>query len=140
MQRNKKKTKSKIITEKLRKKHGACEHNQVSYKAMEKLVNIAFKRSKQDAKVIKDLAKRISQDAFFAKDTPGGFKILINDIKLKHERIKKLTEERDNLKKELEENDKGYRDLIEKLRSKFFGRSYDALRRYALGRDKTKDN
>ena len=68
------------ISEKLRKKHGACSHNQVSYKSMEKLVDIAFKRSKIDSKIIKNLSHRIQQDG----------KVLINDIQLKNDKIKKL--------------------------------------------------
>ena len=139
MQKNKNKTKSKITAKEIIK-YEACQHHRVSYRKMEELVAMAVKRSKKDAKIIADLTYRIRQDNWFKESSPGAGKVLINDIKLKHDRIKELTEERDNLKKELEENEEEYKDLLEKLRSKFFGRSYDALVKYALQRDKTKDN
>ena len=94
----KKKPKRKI-TEKIRKKYGVCEHNKVSYKAMVKLADLALKRSKEDAKTIKYLAHRLKQDNWFAEGSPGYGKVLINDIRLKNERIKKLTEERNELAK-----------------------------------------
>jgi len=49
--------KTKIeITEKLRKKYGACEHDQVSYKELEKLNRALFQ-----------LCKRLSRDIFYTR-------------------------------------------------------------------------
>ena len=66
---------------------------------VEKLMDMMFKRSKKDAKVIADLVYRIRQDNWFTEGSPGYGKVLINDIRLKNERIKKLTEERNELAK-----------------------------------------
>ena len=98
MTKSKKKSKHKITAKEIIK-YGACQHHQVSYKAMEKLMAMMFKRSKKDAKIIADLTYRIRQDNWFSEGSPGYGKVLINDIRLKNERIKKLTEERNELAK-----------------------------------------
>ena len=117
------------ISEKLRKKYGACEHNKVSYKAMEKIVNLAYKRSKEDAKTMRYLSHRLKQDAWFYEGSPGYGKILINDVRIKNERIKKLETINKMLMTRIanyEAANKEFSDQNEELRERLsFDRKYD---------------
>ncbi len=54
-----KKSKKIIITEEQRKAYGVCEHNEVSYKTLEKFCKELFLRVKSDKKQFKILAQDI---------------------------------------------------------------------------------
>ena len=108
----------------------------VSYAKLEKLCKLLYKRIRSDEKCFQQLAKRIEQDSFFHRESPGGFKVLINDIKLKQIRINHLEKK----VQDYEEANKEFAEQNEELRERLYGKSYLALKQYALGRDKKKDH
>ena len=117
-------------------KKSTNKSKQISYSKLEKLSKLMYKRIRSDQKCFQKLANRIEQDSFFHRESPGGFKVLINDIKLKQIRIK-------NLEKKVadyEEANKEFAEQNEELRERLYGKSYLALKQYALGRDKKKDH
>ncbi len=126
--------KSKIkVTEQDRKKYGVCEHDNVNYKALEKLNSILFKRIKSDQQQ---------------------FKILAQDILLKNKHIqdlKKMNEMMiDKYEDKFEEYDKANEDLkkantqlilnVEDLKKRLFGSFERKLKDFALRPDRKKDN
>ena len=129
---NNKKSKIKV-TEQDRKKYGVCEHDNVNYKALEKLNSILFKRIKSDQQQ---------------------FKILAQDILLKNKHIqdlKKMNEMMiDKYEDKFEEYDKANEDLkkantqlilnVEDLKKRLFGSFERKLKDFALRPDRKKDN
>ena len=126
--------KSKIkVTEQDRKKYGVCEHDNVNYKALEKLNSILFKRIKSDQQQ---------------------FKILAQDILLKNKHIKDLKKMNemmvDKYEDKFEEYDKANEDLkkantqlilnVEDLKKRLFGSFERKLKDFALRPDRKKDN
>ena len=121
------------VTEKDRKKYGACEHGQVNYKSLIKLNNLLYKRTKSDQKQFKFLA----QDIFF---------------KNKHiEDLKQINEDLvDRYEDKLEEYEKANEDLkkantqlildVEELKRRLFGSFERRLKDIALRPDRKKDN
>ncbi len=128
-----KKSKKIIITEEERKAYGACEHNQVNYKTIEKFANVCFKRIKSDKKQ---------------------FKILTADIQLKNNHIldlKKINDMMvDKYEDKFEEYDKANEDLkkantqlilnVEELKRRLFGHFERKLKNFALRPDRKKDH
>ncbi len=124
--------KSKISDE-MRKKYGVCEHNEVSYKTLEKFCKELFLRVKSDKKQ---------------------FKILAQDILLKNQHIqelKKINEMMvDKYEDKFEEYDKANEDLkkantqlildVEELKRRLFGSFERRLKDFALRPDRKKDN
>ena len=96
---------------------------------MEKIVNLAYKRSKEDAKTMRYLSHRLKQDAWFYEGSPGYGKILINDVRIKNERIKKLETINKMLMTRIanyEAANKEFSDQNEELRERLsFDRKYD---------------
>ena len=121
------------ITDEMRKKYGVCEHNEVSYKTLEKFCKELFLRVKSDQKQ---------------------FKILAQDILLKNQHIqelKKINEMMvDKYEDKFEEYDKANEDLkkantqlildVEDLKGRLFGHYERKLKNFALRPDKEKDN
>ena len=121
------------ITEAMRKKYGICEHNEVSYKTLEKFCKELFLRVKSDKKQ---------------------FKILAQDILLKNQHIKDLKKMNemmiDKYEDKFEEYDKANEDLkkantqlildVEELKRRLFGSFERRLKDFALRPDRKKDN
>ena len=121
------------ITDEMRKKYGVCEHNEVSYKTLEKFCKELFLRVKSDQKQ---------------------FKILAQDILLKNQHIqelKKINEMMvDKYEDKFEEYDKANEDLkkantqlildVEELKRRLFGSFERRLKNFALRPDRKKDN
>ena len=121
------------ITDEMRKKYGVCEHNEVSYKTLEKFCKELFLRVKSDKKQ---------------------FKILAQDILLKNQHIqelKKINEMMvDKYEDKFEEYDKANEDLkkantqlildVEELKRRLFGSFERRLKDFALRPDRKKDN
>ena len=121
------------ITDEMRKKYGVCEHNEVSYKTLEKFCKELFLRVKSDQKQ---------------------FKILAQDILLKNQHIqelKKINEMMvDKYEDKFEEYDKANEDLkkantqlildVEELKRRLFGSFERRLKDFALRPDSKKDN
>ncbi len=121
------------ITDEMRKKYGVCEHNEVSYKTLEKFCKELFLRVKSDQKQ---------------------FKILAQDILLKNQHIqelKKINEMMvDKYEDKFEEYDKANEDLkkantqlildVEELKRRLFGSFERRLKDFALIPDRKKDN
>ena len=121
------------ITDEMRKKYGVCEHNEVSYKTLEKFCKELFLRVKSDQKQ---------------------FKILAQDILLKNQHIqelKKINEMMvDKYEDKFEEYDKANEDLkkantqlildVEELKRRLFGSFERRLKDFALRPDRKKDN
>ena len=121
------------ITDEMRKKYGVCEHNEVSYKTLEKFCKELFLRVKSDQKQ---------------------FKILAQDILLKNQHIqelKKINEMMvDKYEDKFEEYEKANEDLkkantqlvlnVEDLKGRLFGHYERRLKNFALRPDRKKDN
>ena len=58
-QNKNKKLKRSDVTNQMREQVGACEHDQVNYKSLEKLSNQVYKRAKSDEKQLKILTQDI---------------------------------------------------------------------------------
>jgi len=128
-----KKSKKIIITEEQRKAYGVCEHNEVSYKTLEKFCKELFLRVKSDKKQ---------------------FKILAQDILLKNQHIQNLKNMNeimvDKYEDKFEEYDKANEDLkkantqlilnVEDLKKRLFGSFERKLKDFALRPDRKKDN
>ena len=128
-----KKFRETIITDEMRKEYGACEHDNVNYKSLEKLNNLLHKRIKSDQKQ---------------------FKILAQDILLKNQHIqdlKKVNEVMiDRYEDKFEEYEKANEDLkkantqlildVEDLKGRLFGHYERKLKNFALRPDRKKDN
>jgi len=84
---------------KKKKKPRIKKQQHIPLKKVEKLIDIMVKRAQSDKKCFEYLTHRIKQDAWFSEGSPNFGKVLIKDIQLKNERIKKLTEERNELAK-----------------------------------------
>ena len=127
------KFKETVITDEMRKKYGVCEHNEVSYKTLEKFCKELFLRVKSDQKQ---------------------FKILAQDILLKNQHIKDLKKMNevmiDRYEDKFEEYDKANEDLkkantqlllnVEDLKGRLFGHYERRLKDFALRPDRKKDN
>jgi len=121
------------ITDEMRKKYGVCEHNEVSYKTLEKFCKELFLRVKSDKKQ---------------------FKILAQDIQLKNKYIQELRKINetmvDNYEDKFEEYEKANEDLkkantqlvldVEELKRRLFGSFERRLKDFALRPDRKKDN
>jgi hypothetical protein len=121
------------ITEAMRKEYGLCEHNEVSYKTLEKFCKELFLRGKSDKKQ---------------------FKILAQDIRLKNQHIKDLKKMNemmiDKYEDKFEEYDKANEDLkkantqrvldVEELKQRLFGHFERKLKNFSLRPDRKKDN
>jgi len=121
------------ISDKLRKELGVCSHERVSYKSLEKLNQLLYKRIKSDQKQ---------------------FKILAQDILLKNQHIKDLKKMNevmiDRYEDKFEEYDKANEDLkkantqlvldVEELKRRLFGSFERRLKDFALRPDRKKDN
>jgi hypothetical protein len=121
------------ITEAMRKEYGLCEHNEVSYKTLEKFCKELFLRAKSDKKQ---------------------FKILAQDIRLKNQHIKDLKKMNemmiDKYEDKFEEYDKANEDLkkantqlvldVEELKQRLFGHFERKLKNFSLRPDRKKDN
>ena len=121
------------ISDKLRKELGVCSHERVSYKSLEKLNQLLYKRIKSDQKQ---------------------FKILAQDIRLKNQHIqdlKKMNEMMvDKYEDKFEEYDKANEDLkkantqlllnVEDLKGRLFGHYERRLKDFAVRPDRKKDN
>ena len=127
------KDKKSKISDKLRKELGVCSHERVSYKSLEKLNQLLYKRIKSDQKQ---------------------FKILAQDILLKNQHIqelKKINEMMvDKYEDKFEEYEKANEDLkkantqlvldVEELKRRLFGSFERRLKDFALRPDRKKDN
>ena len=111
----KKKSKSKIvITEKERKKYGVCEHDQVSYKALDKLNRSLLLHCKR-------LSKDINRKGKWIEVWMKTHKILQDEIKIKNKNLilkeafylKKLSALKVNYQKEIKELQNLYDEAIE---------------------------
>ena len=121
------------ITDEMRKKYGVCEHNEVSYKTLEKFCKELFLRVKSDQKQ---------------------FKILAQDILLKNQHIQELEKINemmvDKYEDKFEEYDKANEELkkantqlildVEELKRRLFGNFERRLKDFALRPDSKKDN
>tara|TARA_Y100000031_G_scaffold65271_1_gene73120 strand:- start:1904 stop:2512 length:609 start_codon:yes stop_codon:yes gene_type:complete len=121
----KKKSKSKIaITDKDRKKYGVCEHDQVSYKALDKLNRSLLLHCKR---LSRDINRKGRQMELWMKNT----QILQDEVKLKNKNLilkealylKKLNSLNATYQKEFDELQKLYieavdvnKDVVEKNR------------------------
>ena len=111
----KKKSKSKIvITEKERKKYGVCEHDQVSYKALDKLNRSLLLHCKR-------LSKDINRKGKWIEVWMKTHKILQDEVKIKNKNLilkeafylKKLSALKVNYQKEIKELQNLYDEAIE---------------------------
>ncbi len=121
------------VTEKDRKKYGVCERDSVSYKSLEKLNILLFKRIKSDQQQ---------------------FKILAQDILLKNQHIQDLKKANemmvDKYEDKFEEYEKANEDLkkantqliltVEAYKKRLFGSFERRLEDFALRPDRKKDN
>ena len=111
----KKKSKSKIvITEKERKKYGVCEHDHVSYKALDKLNRSLLLHCKR-------LSKDINRKGKWIEVWMKTHKILQDEVKIKNKNLilkeafylKKLSALKVNYQKEIKELQNLYDEAIE---------------------------
>jgi len=128
-----KKPKKLNITDQMRKEYELCEHDQVSYKILDKFCGQLFRRIRSDKKT---------------------FRVFADDIKHKNKRItelKKLYEVVvDKYEDKFEEYEKANEDLkkantqlllnVEDLKRRLFGNFERKLKDFALRPDKKKDN
>jgi len=106
------------VSDKTRRKYGACEHNQVSYKSLEHLTKLTFKRLTRDGKTLQKIGTLI-EDIKFKKSIIDYQKHIIKGMTAKYEeQFDKYIEANNELK---EENT----DLIlelQKFKAKLYGK------------------
>ena len=81
------------VTEKDRKKHGVCEHDSVSYKSLEKLNLLLFKRIKSDQQQFKILAQDILLKNQHIQDLRKTNEIVVDKYEDKFEEYEKANED-----------------------------------------------
>ena len=134
MKNNDSKRSKKIeITDAMRKKYGVCEHNEVNYRTLEKFCKQLFARIRSDKKQ---------------------FKILAQDLLLKHQHIKDLKKINevmvDKYEDQFEEYEEANKELkktntqlildVEELKRRLFGHFERRLKDLALRPDRKKDH
>ena len=126
--------KSKIkVTEQDRKKYGVCEHDNVNYKALEKLNSILFKRIKSDQQQFKILAQDILLKNKHIQDLKKMNEMMIDKYEDKFEEYEKANEDLKKANTQLILN-------VEDLKRRLFGSFERKLKDFALRPDRKKDN
>ncbi len=126
--------KSKIkVTEQDRKKYGVCEHDNVNYKALEKLNSILFKRIKSDQQQFKILAQDILLKNKHIQDLKKMNEMMIDKYEDKFEEYEKANEDLKKANTQLILN-------VEDLKKRLFGSFERKLKDFALRPDRKKDN
>ena len=127
-----KKSKTKV-TEKDLKKYGVCEHDNVSYKALEKLNSVLFKRIKSDQKQFTILAQDILLKNKHIQDLKKMNEMFIDKYEDKFEEYEKANEDLKKANTQLILN-------VEDLKKRLFGSFERRLEDFALRPDRKKDN
>jgi hypothetical protein len=121
------------ITEAMRKKYGICEHNEVSYKTLEKFCKELFLRVKSDKKQFKILAQDILLKNQHIKDLKKMNEMMIDKYEDKFEEYEKANEDLKKANTQLILN-------VEDLKKRLFGSFERKLKDFALRPDRKKDN
>ena len=121
------------VTEKDRKKHGVCEHDSVSYKSLEKLNLLLFKRIKSDQQQFKILAQDILLKNQHIQDLRKTNEIVVDKYEDKFEEYEKANEDLKKSNTQLILN-------VEDLKRRLFGSFERKLKDFALRPDRKKDN
>jgi len=121
------------ITEAMRKKYGICEHNEVSYKTLEKFCKELFLRVKSDKKQFKILAQDILLKNQHIKDLKKMNEMMIDKYEDKFEEFEKANEDLKKANTQLILN-------VEDLKGRLFGHYERRLKDFALRPNRKKDN
>ena len=120
-------------TKKFKKETKACHHNRVGYPALQKLALGMFKRSKQDAENIKQLADILSLQKKNIEDLKKVNVVMVDKYEDQFEEYEKSNAELTEANTQLTLN-------VEELKTRLFGRFEMRLKNLALRPDKKKDN
>ena len=121
------------ITDEMRKKYGVCEHNQVSYKTLEKFCKELFLRVQSDKKQFKILAQDILLKNNHIQDLKKMNEMMIDKYEDKFEEFEKANEDLKKANTQLILN-------VEDLKKRLFGSFERKLKDFALRPDRKKDN
>ena len=121
------------ISDKLRKELGVCSHERVSYKSLEKLNQLLYKRIKSDQKQFKILAQDILLKNQHIKDLKKMNEVMIDRYEDKFEEYQKANEDLKKANTQLLLN-------VEDLKGRLFGHYERRLKDFALRPDRKKDN
>ena len=121
------------ITDEMRKKYGVCEHNQVSYKTLEKFCKELFLRVQSDKKQFKILAQDILLKNQHIQDLKKMNEMMIDKYEDKFEEFEKANEDLKKANTQLMLN-------VEDLKGRLFGHYERRLKDFALRPDRKKDN
>ena len=121
------------ITDEMRKKYGVCEHNQVSYKTLEKFCKELFLRVQSDKKQFKILAQDILLKNQHIQDLKKMNEMMIDKYEDKFEEFEKANEDLKKANTQLMLN-------VEDLKKRLFGSFERKLKDFALRPDRKKDN
>jgi len=121
------------ISDKLRKELGVCSHERVSYKSLEKLNQLLYKRIKSDQKQFKILAQDILLKNQHIKDLKKMNEMMIDKYEDKFEEYEKANEDLKKANTQLILN-------VEDLKKRLFGSFERKLKDFALRPDRKKDN
>ena len=121
------------ISDKLRKELGVCSHERVSYKSLEKLNQLLYKRIKSDQKQFKILAQDILLKNQHIKDLKKMNEVMIDRYEDKFEEYQKANEDLKKANTQLVLN-------VEDLKGRLFGHYERRLKDFALRPDRKKDN
>ena len=121
------------ISDKLRKELGVCSHERVSYKSLEKLNQLLYKRIKSDQKQFKILAQDILLKNQHIKDLKKMNEMMIDKYEDKFEEFEKANEDLKKANTQLMLN-------VEDLKGRLFGHYERRLKDFALRPNRKKDN
>ena len=121
------------VTEQDRQKYGTCEHDRVSYKSLEKLNLLLFKRVKSDQHQFKILAQDILLKNNHIQDLKKMNEMMIDKYEDKFEEYEKANEDLKKANTQLILN-------VEDLKRRLFGSFERKLKDFALRPDRKKDN
>jgi len=121
------------ITDEMRKKYGVCEHNQVSYKTLEKFCKELFLRVQSDKKQFKILAQDILLKNQHIQDLKKMNEMMIDKYEDKFEEFEKANEDLKKANTQLMLN-------VEDLKGRLFGHYERRLKDFALRPNRKKDN
>ena len=128
-----KRSKKIEITDAMRKEYGLCEHNEVSYKTLEKFCKELFLRVRSDKKQFKILAQDILLKNQHIQDLKKMNEMLIDKYEDKFEEYEKANEDLKKANTQLILN-------VEDLKGRLFGHYERKLKNFALRPDRKKDN
>jgi hypothetical protein len=132
-QNKSKKLKLSDVTDEMRTEVGACEHDQINYKTLDKLADQLYKRIVSDEQHFKILAQDILLKNKQIQDFKEINEMLVDKYEDALEAKEKANEELRKVNTQLTLN-------VEELKTRLFGRFERKLKDFALRPDRKKDN